>query len=41
MLNIRDAAGTPQCTIEGKTVAFKGFFFLTPPPADLKNLYNC
>jgi len=37
--DIRDAVDTPQHTIEGKTAAFKDSF-LTPLPADLKDLYN-
>ena len=41
MLDIKDTASTPQYTVKGKTVAFRDFFFLILPPADLKNLYNC
>ena len=40
MLDIRDAAGTPQYIMEGKTAALRGFFFLMPLPADLEDLYD-
>ena len=38
--DIRDAAGTPQRTVEGKTAALRDSFFPTPPPVDLKDLHN-
>ena len=38
--DIKDAMGTPQRTIEGKTIALKASFFLIPPPTDLKDLHN-
>ena len=41
MLDIKDAASTPQYTMEGKTAALKGSFFPTPPPADLEDLHDC
>ena len=40
MLDIRDAVSTPQYTIKEKIAAFKGFFFLILPPANLEDLYN-